>query len=83
MESELLQLILSQTGLGGIAFLALWLVNKAWADALRRERENVEQMRADRAEYITVMRELTKALANLENAVEQSRQYYGRPPAGN
>lgn len=69
-ESSLLQLILTQTGLGGIAIFALWLLNRTYSDALRREREYAETLRSDRAELLTVTRDLTKTMAGLENAVQ-------------
>lgn len=69
-ESSLLQLILTQTGLGGIAIFAMWLLNRTYSDALRREREYAETLRSDRAELLTVTRDLTKTMAGLENAVQ-------------
>lgn len=69
-ESSLLQLILTQTGLGGIAIFAMWLLNRTHSDALRREREYAETLRSDRAELLTVTRDLAKTMAGLENAVQ-------------
>lgn len=79
MDQAFIQLILSQTGMGGIAVLALWLLNKAYTDALRREREYAETLRADRVEIVTVIRDLTKALAGLENAVESQTIHERKP----
>jgi len=62
-------MILSQTGMGGIAALAMWLMNKSHQDALRREIANNELMRAERAELIRVMNDTTKALTALESAI--------------
>lgn len=70
VESNLFQLILTQTGLGGIAIFAMWLLNRTYVDALRREREYAETLRADRAELLAVSRDLTKTMAGLENAVQ-------------
>ena len=47
MDASFIQLILSQTGMGGIAALAMWLMNKSHQDALRREIANNELMRAE------------------------------------
>lgn len=69
-DSNLFQLILTQTGLGGIAFFAMWLLNRTHTDALRREREYAETLRSDRAELLTVTRDLVKIMAGLENAVQ-------------
>lgn len=69
-DSNLFQLILTQTGLGGIAIFAMWLLNRTYGDALRREREYAETLRSDRAELLTVTRDLAKTMAGLENAVQ-------------
>lgn len=69
-DSNLFQLILTQTGLGGIAIFAMWLLNRTYNDALRREREYAETLRSDRAELLTVTRDLAKTMAGLENAVQ-------------
>lgn len=69
MDATFIQMILSQTGMGGIAALAMWLMNKSYQDALRREIANNELMRAERAELIRVMNDTTKALTALEDAI--------------
>lgn len=69
MDQSFVQLILGQTGMGGIAALALWLMNKSHTDALRREIANSELLRTERAELIRVMNDTTKALTALESAI--------------
>lgn len=69
MDTALVQLILSQSGMGGIAALAMWLMNKSHQDALRREIASNELMRTERAELIRVMNDTTKALTALEGAI--------------
>ena len=69
MDAAFVNMILSQTGMGGIAALAMWLMNKSHQDALRREIANNELMRAERAELIRVMNDTTKALTALESAI--------------
>lgn len=69
MDATFIQMILSQSGMGGIAALAMWLMNKSHQDALRREIANNELMRAERAELIRVMNDTTKALTALESAI--------------
>ncbi len=69
MDTAFVQLILGQSGMGGIAALAMWLMNKSHQDALRREIANNELMRAERAELIRVMNDTTKALTALEGAI--------------
>lgn len=78
MESNLFQLILTQTGLGGIAVFAMWQLRTAYEDRLRREQEINETLRADRSELIRVSNELTKTLSNLENAVETLAHEFSR-----
>lgn len=70
MESQFVQLVLSQTGMGGIALISLWLLNKAYADALRREREYAESIRALYADQNTTTKELIRTLTELRGAIE-------------
>lgn len=65
-----MQWVLGQVGVGGIAALSLYLLNKAHQDARQREKDYAEMLRADRAELIRVMTETTRALTALENAIE-------------
>ena len=69
MDASFIQLILSQTGMGGIAALAMWLMNTSHQDALRREIASNDLMRAERAELIRAMNDTTKALTALESAI--------------
>ena len=80
METNLFQLILTQTGLGGIAVFAMWQLRTAYEDRLRREKEISDALRADRSELIRVSNELTKTLSNLENAVEALTNEFSRNP---
>ena len=77
MDTAFWQWILGQTGMGGIAALAMWLMNKSHQDALRREIANNELMRAERAELIKVMNDTTRALTALESVI--SSLTYDRP----
>ncbi len=66
--------------MGGIAALAMWLMNKSHQDALRREIANNELLRNERAELIRVMNETTRAITALESAInglvhERSQQF--------
>jgi hypothetical protein len=70
VDSAFIQMILGQSGMGGIAALAMWLMNKAHQDALRREVTNSELMRTERAELIRVMNETTRAITALESAID-------------
>lgn len=70
MDTAFVQLILGQSGMGGIAALAMWLMNKSHQDALRREVANADMMRAERAELIRVMNETTRAITALESAID-------------
>lgn len=71
VDTAFWQWILGQTGIGGIAALALWLMNKAHQDALRREVASSELLRTERAELIRVMNDTTKALTALEAAISE------------
>lgn len=70
MDSGFIQFLTTQVGLGGVAALALWLNNRAYQDALRREREYSDASREDKRAMMDVMQANTKALAALESAIE-------------
>lgn len=71
MEPTFIQWLVSQTGLAGIAALALWLNNRQAQDAIRRERENADSIRTVNGELLRTLQDNTKALAALEAAIER------------
>lgn len=69
MDATFAQWILGQVGVGGIAALSLYLLNKAHQDARQRERDYADGQRTDKTELIRVVTEAARATAGLEAAI--------------
>lgn len=78
MDSTFLQWIVGQVGVGGLAGLALYLLDRSYRDALRREKETVEQGREDRRQLIGVLGDNAKMCSSLQAAVEALTREFGR-----
>ena len=70
MESAFLEWLIGQAGLAGVAALALYMQNRTWQEANRRERESAEQHRADKQILIEALGEHTRVTAELKAAIE-------------
>lgn len=80
MEQPLLEWIVGQAGLAGLAAFAIFIVRQTYADALRREQEHSQANREDKAQVITVIRENAKAMTALEAAIQHMcEQQLGKP----
>lgn len=76
MDSTFLQWLVGQAGVGGLAALALWLLDRSYRDALRREKEVVEQGREDRRQLISVLSENAKTFTALQTSIDSfTRQW--------
>lgn len=78
MDSTFLQWLVGQAGVGGLAALALFLLDRSYRDALRREKETVEQGREDRRQLIVVLGDNAKMCSSLQGAVEALTREFGR-----
>ncbi len=70
MENDFLQWLVAQGGVGGLAAFALWMLNRVWTDALRREQQRSAEQREDKNRLASVLEENTKALVRLESLIE-------------
>lgn len=70
MDSTLMQFVITQVGLGGVAALAMWFDDRQAKDALRREKENFESLRTVNAELLKALNDNTRAMTGLEAAIE-------------
>lgn len=70
MDSTLMQFVITQVGLGGVAALAMWFDDRQTKDALRREKENFESLRTVNAELLKALNDNTRAMTGLEAAIE-------------
>lgn len=82
MPTEFITWLIGQAGIGGIAALALFLLDRSYRDALRREKEVNDQSRADRAQLITVISENAKSQAALQATIENMTREWGRMARG-
>lgn len=72
MEPTFIEWIVGQAGIGGLAALALFLLNREHQDAMRRERENAEQHRADKLKLLDGIASYVSQVAALEQAIERA-----------
>jgi len=70
VDAGFVQWALGQTGIGAVAALALWLLDRSYRDSLRREKDTVEQGREDRRLLISILAENTKSNAALQLTIE-------------
>lgn len=70
MESSFIEWLVGQAGIGGLAAMSLYLLNRAHQDALRREKEHAEQNRSDKLEFMRVLSDTARALTGLEKAID-------------
>lgn len=73
MDTTFIQWLIGQSGIGAVAALAIYLLNKAFTDALRREREYAESNRDDKKAMIELFAENARVLSALQNAIEGLR----------
>ena len=64
-----MQFIVQQVGVAGVAFLALYLLNKAHLDARQREREMGDSKQTDKVELVRVTSDAVRALAGVDGRV--------------
>lgn len=83
MDPTFIQWLVGQSGMAGLAAFALWLNNRQAQEALRRERETSEQMRALNAEVLGTLKDVTKALSGLENAIDGLTRPERKPATAN
>lgn len=78
VDSTFLQWLIGQAGVGGLAALALWLLDRSYRDALRREKEVIEQGREDRRQLISVLSENARTFTALQATIENVSQTWGK-----
>jgi hypothetical protein len=73
MDVTFIQWLIGQSGIGAVAGLAIYMLSKTYADALRREREYAEANREDKKAMMTLFAENARVLSALQNAIEGLR----------
>ena len=70
MESTFVEWLVGQAGVAGIAGLALFLLNRTYQDALRRESDHASTTRDDKLKLISVLEENARAMTGLQKAID-------------
>jgi hypothetical protein len=78
MDSAFISWLIGQSGIGAIAALALFLLDRSYRDSLRREKETIEQSREDRRLLLSVLAENAKTNASLQATVENMTRSFSR-----
>lgn len=78
MDSAFISWLVGQSGIGALAALSLWLLDRSYKDALRREKEVIEQGREDRRQLIAVLAENAKSHTALQATIENFSREWGR-----
>jgi hypothetical protein len=82
LDSTFISWLIGQSGIGALAALALFLLDKSYKDALRREKETIEQGREDRRQLISVLAENAKSNASLQAIIENLTREMSRVGRG-
>lgn len=78
MDNTFISWLVGQSGIGALAALALFLLDRSYKDALRREKEVVEQGREDRRQLIAVLAENAKSHTALQGTIENMTREWSR-----
>jgi TolA-binding protein len=91
VDAPFIEWLIGQAGIGGLAAMSIYLLNRSYQDNLRREKENADTQRADKLEVMRLMTEITRAISRLEgsidglhddNRAQQQQQQRDRKQAG-
>jgi hypothetical protein len=69
-DPNMIQWLIGQAGIGGLAAMALYTLNANHQTALRREREYAEANREDKTQLLRVLSDNTSALTKLTGMIE-------------
>jgi TolA-binding protein len=70
VDAPFIEWLIGQAGIGGLAAMSIYLLNRSYQDNLRREKENADTQRADKLEVMRLMTEITRAISRLEGAID-------------
>lgn len=71
IEGSIIQWIVQQTGMAGIAALSLIMLNKVWQARVQAEIENTKEVNAIRADTLTALKEATAAMTMVCTKLEK------------
>ena len=78
MEDTMLQWIVGQAGIAGLAMFTMVVLRAIFQNALQREREYAEMNREDKRRMLEVLSENTAALTKLTDTIESMTHGYDR-----
>jgi len=67
----MIQWLVGQAGIAGLAAFALYTLNTSYQSSLRREQDYAEANRSDKVQLVSVLHENTVALTKLGSMLEQ------------
>lgn len=70
MDTPFIEWLIGQAGIGGLAAMSLYLLNRSHQDSVRREKEYADTNRADKIEMMRIVGEMAKAITNLEKSLD-------------
>lgn len=70
MEQQFLEWLIGQGGIAVVAGLSLFLLNRTYQDALRRELDHAAAVRDDKLKMIAVLEENARAMTGLQRAID-------------
>lgn len=76
MDQAMIQWLVGQAGISGLAAFALYTLNVNHQTALKREREYAESNREDKQTMFRVMSENTTAVTQLVAAIQELTREY-------
>jgi hypothetical protein len=74
MEQGLLEWIAGQTGIMGVAMMALFFLRQAYENSLKREQQYADENRSDKLQMMALLSENARVMTELRGAIES----YGR-----
>lgn len=77
MDTQFSQWIVSQTGVAGIAALALWMVRQAYEENDRRQREAVDREKQMSDKLVDVLQSHTVAVTKNTAALQELQRIVG------
>lgn len=71
MEQSMMEWIVTQVGLAGLAAFSIFIVKQTYQDALRREQDSAQSHREDKTELIGALKENASAMTALKAAIDR------------
>jgi len=71
VEQPLIEYIVGQAGMAGVAVLALWMLNAVWKMRVEDEQDRREQETRDRKRMEVIVEENTKAITSMTETMRR------------